>query len=101
RHTRLQGDWSSDVCSSDLGCVVGREEGPIERRHAPEPWIVTLAGVPEMDVGVDYLHRVHAALLARTRSSATANTMMLPMMISWRSEERRVGKECRSQWWGE
>src|ERR1022692_5104467 len=20
RHTRLQGDWSSDVCSSDLGC---------------------------------------------------------------------------------
>src|SRR5256885_5820095 len=22
RHTRLQGDWSSDVCSSDLICVV-------------------------------------------------------------------------------
>src|SRR6266446_9492317 len=21
RHTRLQGDWSSDVCSSDLGCL--------------------------------------------------------------------------------
>src|SRR6266850_4378628 len=21
RHTRLQGDWSSDVCSSDLGCA--------------------------------------------------------------------------------
>src|SRR2546426_12045803 len=27
RHTRLQGDWSSDVCSSDL----------VERRHAPCP----------------------------------------------------------------
>src|SRR5256885_11211319 len=26
RHTRLQGDWSSDVCSSDLvGATVGRE----------------------------------------------------------------------------
>src|SRR5256885_4205922 len=25
RHTRLQGDWSSDVCSSDLaGCLVAR-----------------------------------------------------------------------------
>src|SRR5256885_9150397 len=23
RHTRLQGDWSSDVCSSDLGQLVG------------------------------------------------------------------------------
>src|SRR6266850_7123565 len=24
RHTRLQGDWSSDVCSSDLGLWTGR-----------------------------------------------------------------------------
>src|SRR5256885_17163974 len=24
RHTRLQGDWSSDVCSSDLGGSLGR-----------------------------------------------------------------------------
>src|SRR5215467_15630699 len=23
RHTRLQGDWSSDVCSSDLAAAVG------------------------------------------------------------------------------
>src|SRR5256885_5590549 len=23
RHTRLQGDWSSDVCSSDLSCASG------------------------------------------------------------------------------
>src|SRR5256885_16942261 len=23
RHTRLQGDWSSDVCSSDLGALLG------------------------------------------------------------------------------
>src|SRR5256885_3245032 len=25
RHTRLQGDWSSDVCSSDLGIVHDQE----------------------------------------------------------------------------
>src|SRR5256885_437861 len=34
RHTRLQGDWSSDVCSSDLGTrtawtLVGREENAV------------------------------------------------------------------------
>src|SRR5256885_4971470 len=27
RHTRLQGDWSSDVCSSDLDQAVGGLEG--------------------------------------------------------------------------
>src|SRR5256885_8208886 len=29
RHTRLQGDWSSDVCSSDLGSELAR----LERAH--------------------------------------------------------------------
>src|SRR5256885_4323361 len=37
RHTRLQGDWSSDVCSSDLGsATIGRAssrcDGPRRRR---------------------------------------------------------------------
>src|SRR5256885_9007466 len=27
RHTRLQGDWSSDVCSSDLGKGLAFQEG--------------------------------------------------------------------------
>src|SRR5256885_12357108 len=27
RHTILQGDWSSDVCSSDLAIVVSRDSG--------------------------------------------------------------------------
>src|SRR6266850_3662669 len=26
RHTRLQGDWSSDVCSSDLNLLLGRDD---------------------------------------------------------------------------
>src|SRR6266446_9240439 len=30
RHTRLQGDWSSDVCSSDLPFLLG-----VERRLTP------------------------------------------------------------------
>src|SRR5256885_10683949 len=30
RHTRLQGDWSSDVCSSDLYC--GRLKGTVYLR---------------------------------------------------------------------
>src|SRR5256885_3912353 len=34
RHTRLQGDWSSDVCSSDL--VTG-DRHRLRDRHAPKP----------------------------------------------------------------
>src|SRR5256885_12123522 len=34
RHTRLQGDWSSDVCSSDLVDVVVRVDGDV--RGVPE-----------------------------------------------------------------
>src|SRR5438876_12407366 len=58
RHTRWTGDWSSDVCSSDL------------RSRS------TTIGPPTM--------RPPAA----TGGAA-----------SRRSEERRVGKECRSRWW--
>src|SRR2546426_10342904 len=34
RHTRLQGDWSSDVCSSDLGVVLVGDRGAEERHDA-------------------------------------------------------------------
>src|SRR5256885_6894725 len=34
RHTRLQGDWSSDVCSSDLGLPVALQ---VEGQQAPLP----------------------------------------------------------------
>src|SRR5207248_8480789 len=59
RHTRSYGDWSSDVCSSDLGGVY---------------W---------------YL-----------RNSATdaRNPFSTAKPFQNRSEERRVGKECRSRW---
>src|SRR5256885_3784728 len=42
RHTRLQGDWSSDVCSSDLAARPGnalrlRQEVELPQEHAPRP----------------------------------------------------------------
>src|SRR5688500_20315986 len=56
RHTRLQGDWSSDVCSSDLP---SRSGAPLLLRHGEED--------------------------------------LLAIAHDGRSEERRVGKECRSR----
>src|SRR5256885_3722346 len=63
RHTRLQGDWSSDVCSSDLHRANGRTDaGRLDYR--------------QLHLALDFLYQP-----ARGRS-----------------EERRVGKECRSRW---
>src|SRR2546426_6794434 len=73
RHTRLQGDWSSDVCSSDL-CV-----GPVPPQ---EP----LGGEP-----VEAQDRVGEL----TEQGGVG--IRLPGFAP-RSEERRVGKECRSRW---
>src|SRR5256885_10350680 len=44
RHTRLQGDWSSDVCSSDLVTI----EDPVEYVHTHKGCVIT-----HREVGVD------------------------------------------------
>src|SRR5256885_3064960 len=84
RHTRLQGDWSSDVCSSDLSTIFRQtfklapghsatvNAGGVRLRQYWEP-AFSVESRPNFDETVDELR-------------------------SLRSEERRVGKECRSRW---
>src|SRR2546426_3119507 len=76
RHTRLQGDWSSDVCSSDLKHMLAVEA--CVRAYARK------AGADEEVWGI-------AALLHDFDYERWPNQ-------EHRSEERRVGKECRSRW---
>src|SRR5438045_9257681 len=78
RHTRCLSDWSSDVCSSDL-----------------------LARIPAFTIGSIFSNQpmVNAGILA---------SLLIPSDALWkgasfhlqpvRSEERRVGKECRKRW---
>src|SRR5437763_15148201 len=73
RHTRYIGDWSSDVCSSELAIEPGDE------KH--------LDGAPKIPVA-----------LLKVRSD-TSHARAEALNIHCRSEERRVGKECRSRWW--
>src|SRR5688572_33203753 len=68
RHTRFDCDWSSDVCSSDL-LALARLAG-----HGPREVVDD-----EFEVRVLLQHRLHEGRATR-------------------SEERRVGKECRSRW---
>src|SRR5699024_11264878 len=74
RHTRSKRDWSSDVCSSDLSALV-----------VPMPSKV----VNSSSVAVLILILIFASLVLGSCSSR----------FELRSEERRVGKECRCRWW--
>src|SRR2546430_4679261 len=83
RHTRFDCDWSSDVCSSDLlSCNEGDTDLP------------RLGDAPADDVAIrsanSALNRVSFAI---DEPGLRARTEPSP-----RSEERRVGKECRSRW---
>src|SRR3989454_6576166 len=56
RHTRLQGDWSSDVCSSDLPASVTNAVAPtailnVLFRISPPPWRDRVSPWPEPQRG--------------------------------------------------
>src|SRR2546430_13169040 len=83
RHTRFDCDWSSDVCSSDLRAVAEFARG------AGLPLAVHLAeSREETQLVADGAGPFAEALRARGIRVAARG----------RSEERRVGKECRSRW---
>src|SRR5256885_5689951 len=84
RHTRLQGDWSSDVCSSDLRRTV-RKIPARGRRRAPR------------GAALDHLRQSEGQRLSRALP-LFALARQAAGRSSRRSEERRVGKECRSRW---
>src|SRR5256885_5878373 len=81
RHTRLQGDWSSDVCSSDL----------VARRS------VAVARALRMDEHAQTTVRLGAYLHDLGKVRVPHEILSKPGPLT-RSEERRVGKECRSRW---
>src|SRR5688500_7141265 len=97
RHTRLQGDWSSDVCSSDL-----RAAGHLHGRRNRDCDQHTICRLAERSDGSAEAARDHVGRSNRRRSDHHTPRPQLrrTRILDDRSEERRVGKECRS-WCGE
>src|SRR5688500_19125793 len=87
RHTRLQGDWSSDVCSSDL--VMGQKELSVNE-------IIDLLGWPQPMVSK------HLAVLKKVGLVREHRAGRQRLYRVDRSEERRGGKEGGARWgrWG-
>src|SRR5256885_13103457 len=51
RHTRLQGDWSSDVCSSDLGEWLGAVRTSIElSKREEEVLLLFISGMTVSEI---------------------------------------------------
>src|SRR2546429_2920136 len=85
RHTRCSRDWSSDVCSSDLCCAISFIR-TVTVGSGISPDLLTPAGLAA------------CRALAGCWTHAERQIQIPPVGNFARSEERRVGKECRSRW---
>src|SRR5690606_39552758 len=97
---RFSRDWSSDVCSSDLDRV------PIGLEDLRPPGCIAQLAPGDPGEAVSGLHGVRAgcriAGSGAVRSGARAGTLYVReirawRLRSWRSEERRVGREGRTR----
>src|SRR5690606_39924173 len=85
RHTRFSRDWSSDVCSSDLLIAIELVEIRFPWRNFWLDWLTASA--------ILSVYLVAAAAISGANLSFVQLSIILPQLV--RSEERRVGKECR------
>src|SRR3546814_12693850 len=89
-------DWSSDVCSSDLGARSGSgRAGLLAGKRATTHWAYTHL-LPL--VGAEY----QPARIVEDGNLVTSGGVTSGLDFALRSDERRVGKECvstcRSRW---
>src|SRR2546430_6703893 len=81
RHTRFDCDWSSDVCSSDLRLFPKLAPSLRDFSDLKSIWITGEGPRDHINLRDALAQSSPVAVAPRTRS-----------------EERRVGKECRSRW---
>src|SRR5689334_25409438 len=85
-------DWSSDVCSSDLHKDVVRN-GRDQQRHNK----LEIAGWLMLRFDWHRLTQDAAGVLKEVCDAVRARQLLVKVPASPSSEERRVGKECRSR----
>src|SRR5688500_19302545 len=83
RHTRLQGDWSSDVCSSDL--YVDSHYRTLATRDSRGLTGHSMGGYGALRIGMKH-------------PDVFGSVYVMSACCLARSEERRVGKEWRYRW---
>src|SRR5256885_17124369 len=102
RHTRLQGDWSSDVCSADRAASTNQRDAEngsnaLGTDGLIDSGLVGEGGLVQVVAGVDRSH-VAGDRASEAGAQRQDNRHELGGTVPGRSEERRVGKEGRSRW---
>src|SRR5690606_41208745 len=99
-HTRFSRDWSSDVCSSDLRPLASNRQHlrPLLPRGMLElsqsSWICA-----RLNARCSSPLPAHEQLGCSWGERSDSYALSYRSFICRRSEERRVGKECRSVSW--
>src|SRR5690606_40893706 len=94
RHTRFSRDWSSDVCSSDLTVHTMALAALLPYCFSWSGVVIMLIGTHVFGSGINIgYHR----LLTHRSFKCPLWVERFFVFLAIRSEERRVGKECRSR----
>src|SRR5205807_5420881 len=96
RHTRLQGDWSSDVCSSDLPDREWERGGELNRVRDLCAGVLSAREHQDSACDADGTKQCFHLFLPGSRRPPSWPHVRWSVVA--RSEERRVGKECRCGW---
>src|SRR5437762_8769482 len=96
RHTRYIGDWSSDVCSSDLGNT-STAGAPRRKRISREMARNSSVHSPAV---VWKFGECHSMIVLKIRCFSCTARGKVSSRKPRRSEERRVGKEWGEGWAG-
>src|SRR3546814_17944997 len=95
-------DWSSDVCSSDLRTLQGVVRPGFTRWGSLAFSLGILAAVAFQLRSIDFITLTTLVPTSALFWLAFAASYLATPVSEWRSEERRVGKECvstcRSRW---
>src|SRR2546426_9874999 len=95
RHTRLQGDWSSDVCSSDLDLADRIANSLAEKR----PGVV-----PDLNAALELVTKLNAATYAYcaylviqhgANHSAVARSFLSQAARTWHRKEKQLRRCLR------
>src|SRR5207253_6904264 len=93
RHTRWPRDWSSDVCSSDLFA------GEVSIADVSALAFLAAYAIARLGLERQLVPKTVATLTLFLALFVVVYLCGFFNLATDRSEERRVGKECRCRWW--
>src|SRR5699024_11912703 len=95
RHTISKRDWSSDVCSSDLDYLISKQTIRLLTQH----FNYLLSNEKDNFSNARYIRNIVERAIRKQAMRLINTETILAEDLMLRSEERRVGKECRTNCW--